>query len=98
MAEHLGQRVRQIRKSANVSKTQLAEATGLHPTHITKIESGNRPNIAGTTLVALARALGTSAEYLLEGSGVGPSAAETTAAVTAATKRQQSLIPHAAVA
>lgn len=81
MEEHLGQRVRRIRKSAGISKAQLAEATGLHPTHITKIESGSRPNVAGTTLVALARALGTTAEHLLEGIGADPSAAESLSAV-----------------
>jgi transcriptional regulator with XRE-family HTH domain len=52
------------------------------------IEHGNRSNPSGSTLVGLARALGTSAEWLVTGEGPAPSDEALCAAVTRARASQ----------
>ena len=66
----VAQRVRELRRQQGISASQLAElcketAPTLTRSMIAKIESGVRLSITIDELVALASALGVSAEYLL---------------------------------
>ena len=69
MAETLdgfAQRLRKLRKSKNLSQTELGQLAGLHYTHIGRFERGaSRPS--GDTLMRLADALGVTSDYLLDG-------------------------------
>ena len=53
---------------------------GLSPALVGMIERGDRTNIAAATAIALARTLGTTAEYLITGDGEPPSDADARAA------------------
>jgi len=59
-------RLRDLRKQKGLSQTELAEAVGVHYTHIGRYERG-RSRPAADTLKRLADALGVSGDYLLEG-------------------------------
>lgn len=64
LVQDLGMRVRRLRVSLDLSQVQLGELTGLHFTAIAHIESGRRgPSVE--KVVALAKALGTSTDFLL---------------------------------
>ena len=55
--EGFAQRLRELRKSKNLSQTELGQLAGLHYTHIGRFERGaSRPS--GDTLMRLADALG----------------------------------------
>jgi transcriptional regulator with XRE-family HTH domain len=55
-----------------MSQRQLSDAAGLTKNHVALIESGRRPRIAQQTVSALARALGVSLDWLVDGQGSGP--------------------------
>jgi transcriptional regulator with XRE-family HTH domain len=64
--EGFAQRLRELRKSKNLSQTELGQLTGLHYTHIGRFERGSsRPG--GDTLKLVADALGVTSDYLLDG-------------------------------
>ena len=64
--EGFAQRLRELRKSMNLSQTELGQLAGLHYTHIGRFERGtSRPG--GDTLMRLANALGVTSDYLLDG-------------------------------
>ncbi|MER2603029.1 MAG: helix-turn-helix transcriptional regulator [Candidatus Competibacter phosphatis] len=64
--EGFAQRLRELRKSKNLSQTELGQLVGLHYTHIGRFERGaSRPS--GDTLMRLADALGVTSDYLLDG-------------------------------
>jgi transcriptional regulator with XRE-family HTH domain len=64
--EGFAQRLRELRKSKNLSQTELGQLAGLHYTHIGRFERGaSRPS--GDTLMRLADALGVTSDYLLDG-------------------------------
>lgn len=69
MAETLdgfAQRLRELRKTKNLSQTELGQLAGLHYTHIGRFERGSsRPG--GDTLKRVADALGVTSDYLLDG-------------------------------
>lgn len=59
-------RLRQLRLKLGLSQDALGKGAGVHFTHISKYERGlSKPN--GSTLQGLARELGVSADFLLEG-------------------------------
>ena len=60
----VGQRIQQARRNKNLTQEQLAEMVGLSPTHISVIERGAKPTKI-TNFVAIANALGVSADTLL---------------------------------
>jgi transcriptional regulator with XRE-family HTH domain len=60
----IGAEVRRHRKARRLSQERLAELTGLHRTYIGMVEHGQR-TLSVTTLIALARALGTSVATLV---------------------------------
>lgn len=64
--EILGQKIREKRLSLNISQEELANLAGLHRTYIGSVERGER-NISLQNIVAIAKALSTSASELLQG-------------------------------
>lgn len=61
----VGRRVRRIRRAKDVTQVQFAAQTGLNRMTISRLENGTAKVVYGDTIVALARALGVSADYLL---------------------------------
>lgn len=61
--EILGLAVRQLRKERDWSQEDLSEATGLHPTWISRLETG-RLNTKWSNVVLVCDALGVSLERL----------------------------------
>jgi transcriptional regulator with XRE-family HTH domain len=53
----LGEAIRQVRTERGLSQEELADAAGMHVTHVGGLERGVR-NPSYTTLVRLSRALG----------------------------------------
>lgn len=64
--EQFGQNLRAYRLERKFSQEKLAEASGLHRTYISSLESGAR-NPTITVVAQLAKALGIKAGTLLEG-------------------------------
>lgn len=65
-ATNLGIRIRLLRRARGLSQEKLAEAIGLHPTHLRRIEHG-RTNSSLRLLWAIARALGTTLPDIFTG-------------------------------
>lgn len=63
----LGLRIAALRREANLSQAELARRLQISPSAMGMYEQGRREPSAGT-LVALARELGVSTDYLLTGS------------------------------
>lgn len=64
--EGFPRRLHDLRRSKDLSQTELAHKTGVHYTHIGRYERGeSRPS--ADTLKRLADALGVTNDYLLEG-------------------------------
>ena len=57
-------RIKQRRRALRLSQEQLAELTGVNQPQISRWELGEN-DITGATLTALARALGTTSDWLL---------------------------------
>lgn len=82
----LGTRVRRARERAGHGQRELADATGIPRTHLSRLEDGRRSRATLEQLNLLARVLGVSLQHLLCGStSSGPSSAETTFADSART-------------
>ena len=56
--------VKEHREALGMSQVQLAQASGVAQTNISKIERGRNPNVGILTLLALARGLGCSLDDL----------------------------------
>lgn len=71
----IGERIRHLRSLAGLSAADVARAARLKsPSHVAAIERGERGReLAASTAVALARALGCTVEYLCSGAGPEPS-------------------------
>ena len=63
-------RIVRVRHRQGLSQRQVAAIAGLSPTHISRIESGER-NPSEATVRAIAKALGTTEHYLLTGDSRG---------------------------
>jgi len=61
----IGTRVRLLRVKREIDAGVLADKANISKAHVYRIESGERPNAAAVTVGRLARALGTSADYLI---------------------------------
>ena len=70
--EQFGRNLRAYRLECKFSQEELAEASGLHRTYISGLESGAR-NPTITVVAQLAKALGIKASDLLEVEGVDKS-------------------------
>ena len=62
----IGQRIRKIRKSKDMSQELLAEKTDISVTHMSHIETGNT-KLSLPVLVKLAKTLEVSADHLIFG-------------------------------
>ena len=62
--EVFGERVRKARHKLDLSQEELAEECGLHRTYVGSVERGER-NVSLLNIVAIARALRTTASALL---------------------------------
>jgi transcriptional regulator with XRE-family HTH domain len=80
--DSLGSRVRYLRQLGGISASDLAHLAALKSrTHVGLIENGTRQTPSGETVVAIARVLGTSAEWLITGEGDGPTEDDVRAAI-----------------
>ncbi len=72
--EELGRRLRALRKARGLTLEETAEATGLHPTTVSRAEHGDNPTLL--TVVRLLRAYGRLAalESFIPEPGVSPMA------------------------
>jgi len=65
MAEKFGERIRARRKEAGLTLDQLAEASGCSKSYIWELENKNPPRPSADKLASIAKALGTTSDYLL---------------------------------
>ena len=65
MAEKFGERIRSKRKEAGLTLDQLAEASGCSKSYIWELENKNPPRPSADKLASIAKALGTTSDYLL---------------------------------
>ena len=61
----LGERVLIVRRRRDMTQRALAKAAGLNTNTISRLEQGDLKDLGGTSIANLARALGTSADFLL---------------------------------
>lgn len=57
---------------SRVSQAQLARIARLNPTHVNNLCNGRRTRVSAQTVVAIARALGCSTDWLLGLAAIGP--------------------------
>lgn len=62
-----GSRVRLMREKRGLSATVLARRCGIWRPNLSRIEHGLTPNVSAETALLLARALGTTVEFLVTG-------------------------------
>lgn len=65
MVRTLQQRLRSTRLAQQKTIRDLAHETGLSVSQLYRLEKGERPRVAATTLARIAQALNTSVDYLL---------------------------------
>ncbi len=65
MVRTLQERLRAVRTAREMTIRELASQTGLSVSQLYRLEKGERPRVAATTLARIAQALGTSVDYLL---------------------------------
>jgi transcriptional regulator with XRE-family HTH domain len=80
----LGERVRELRAMAGLSRRELSAIAGVSEQHAAHVERGLIRNMGGDTLAGYSRALGCSMAYLATGAGTPPSIRRVRAAVAAA--------------
>jgi transcriptional regulator with XRE-family HTH domain len=61
----LGEKIRRRRGELDLTQEQLAAATGLKQSHISRIEKGDIKDVEGDTLRRLALALRITSDFLL---------------------------------
>jgi transcriptional regulator with XRE-family HTH domain len=66
MVSTLGQRLKQQRQKRGLSQRQLGTLAGVSYATISKVESGDSDTITAANLRSLARALGCSADWLID--------------------------------
>jgi len=65
MDTELKDRIELLRKNKSWTQGQLALYAEIDRSYVTKLESGDAPNVSGIILARIARVLGTSTDYLL---------------------------------
>ncbi len=65
--ETIGQRIKRIRESANVSQQYIADKVGVSRVAVTKWENGHTSNLKLDNLMKLCKLLDISVEYLIYG-------------------------------
>ena len=66
----LGRVLRDLRKETGLTRAALAQAAGLDPGALSRIESGDRPNLRFSTVCRLAAALGVSIDDIAARAGL----------------------------
>jgi len=61
----LGERILILRRRLGLTQKELAQAAGLNTNTIARLEQGDLKDLGGQSLLKLARALGTTTDYLL---------------------------------
>jgi len=61
----LGLKIREIRKSRNLSQEKLSELAGISPNYLSRVETFNGGVVSLPTLVKIANILSVSMDYLL---------------------------------
>jgi transcriptional regulator with XRE-family HTH domain len=79
----LGRRVARLRRAAGLSARGLSLAIGASHGVVAQLEGGTIMELRSGLIPNLARALGTSCDYLLTGEGESPSAEQTRQAFAA---------------
>ncbi|MFS1582506.1 MAG: helix-turn-helix domain-containing protein [Candidatus Arsenophonus phytopathogenicus] len=64
---HLGERIKNIRGTLNLSQQDLAEKSGISKTQISRIENGEQNNPQIRTVISIATALNLTIEELIFG-------------------------------
>lgn len=81
----LGERLGRLIEVAGLTYVDVDRLAGLRsPNHTGQIVRGERPDPQGSTLTRIARVLGTTAEYLVDGIGKAPSRRKVLASVAGA--------------
>ncbi len=80
----LSTRLRDARSLTSLGTRELDRLAGLTEGHTSAIETGTRPNVEARTAAALARVLGVTLDWLIEGTGKAPSLRAVRAAVEVA--------------
>jgi transcriptional regulator with XRE-family HTH domain len=70
--ETMGERIRSLRQARGLSQVQLAKAVGVTKSAVCQWEDGSTANIKLTNFMALLRALGTDAPFLIWGADRAP--------------------------
>ena len=65
MEAPVGVRVRRVRRGQDLTQEELAAKSGLNVITISRLENQTAKEVYADTVVALARGLGVSADYLL---------------------------------
>jgi len=60
-----GARLRELRLRRGLRVKELAQAAGITPRHVWRLEAGKWPRVAAVTLARLALALDTTLDYLM---------------------------------
>lgn len=66
----MSDRIKRLRKLAKISQEDLGKRAGVTKSAVSQWENGNTKNLKGENLLAIAKALNTSIEYLLTGKEV----------------------------
>jgi ribosome-binding protein aMBF1 (putative translation factor) len=82
--DSISTRIATARQLAGISAAHLGELSGLSRSAVALIESGERKDPGGSTVAAIAAALGVSTDWLLNGTGKAPTAQTVKSAVTRA--------------
>lgn len=85
----IGERLREARLLGELSARELSGLAGVAAGHVALLESGEREHPRSDTLVALARVLGVSLDWLVSGNGETPTVESVRAAVDAARAERQ---------
>jgi len=64
----LGLKIREVRKSRNLSQEKLSELVGISPNYLSRVETFNGGVVSLPTLVKIANILSVSMDYLLSDS------------------------------
>lgn len=80
----LGERLRFVRGLAGIGSRELGRLAGVSEGYVSNIESGDRPRVPVDALSRMARVLGASLDFLVDGVGEPPSEGEARAAAAAA--------------
>ena len=66
--QSLGLKIREVRKSRNLSQEKLSELVGISPNYLSRVETNNGGIVSLPTLVKISNALQISMDYLLSDS------------------------------